>query len=81
MIAAGKLYISNYLEKILWKLSLQNRFFFQITNCQGFRNNQVNLYEFFLLGMQVQTKIWIIAKFWIMMFRINQVLLYLIFTG
>jgi hypothetical protein len=38
-------------------------FFFQIINYQGFRNNQVKWYEFFLLGTQVQTKIQIIANF------------------
>jgi hypothetical protein len=33
-------------------------------NYQSFQNNQVNLYEFFILGMYVPTKIPIIAKFY-----------------
>jgi hypothetical protein len=64
-----------YLFWIIWGELYKNcttgRFFFQVTNYQGFQNSQVDLYEFFLLGMQVQTKIWIITKFWI-----NRVLLY-----
>jgi hypothetical protein len=51
-------------------------FLFQITNYQGFWNNRVNLYEFFLLGTKVQIKILIIKKFVIIEFWINQVLLY-----
>jgi hypothetical protein len=65
MIDMWKLFISNYVGRIAWGLSLQGRFFFQITNYEGFWNSQVNLYEFFLLGMQVQIKIRIIVKFWI----------------
>jgi hypothetical protein len=66
MIVAGKLY-----ENYHYRTGL-----FQIMNCQGFQNNHVNLYEFFLLGMQVQTKIKITVKFLIIMeFRINEVLL------
>jgi hypothetical protein len=49
---------------------ITGRFFFQITIYQGFRNNQAHLYEIFLLGTQVRTKIGITVKF-----RINQVLL------
>jgi hypothetical protein len=30
--------------------SLQDRFFFQIMNYQGFQNKQVNLYELFFFG-------------------------------
>jgi hypothetical protein len=45
-------------------------------NYQGFQNNQLNLYEFFLLGDQVQTKIQIIVQFLIIQFKINQVLLH-----
>jgi hypothetical protein len=74
---AGKLFISNYLGRFVWKLSLQRRFFFRITNYQGFQNNQVNLYEFFLLDTYVETKIRIIAKFRTIEFRINQVLPYI----
>jgi hypothetical protein len=48
---AGKLFISNYLGRIIWKLSIQGQLFFRIMNYQGFRNNQVKLYELFLLGM------------------------------
>jgi hypothetical protein len=46
----------------LRKLPLQGKVFFQITNYQGFRNNQVNLYEFFLLGTYIQTTIRSIIK-------------------
>jgi hypothetical protein len=55
---------------------ITGRFFFQITIYQGFRNNQAHLYEIFLLGTQVQTKIRITVKFRIIKFQINQVLLY-----
>jgi hypothetical protein len=58
------------------EIIITRRFFFQITNYQGFWNNQVNLYEFFLLGTKVQIKILIITKFRIIGFWINQVLLY-----
>jgi hypothetical protein len=57
--------ISNYLGRVVRKLSLQGIFFFQITNYQGFRNNQEHLYK------SVRTKIRIVVKF-----RIKQVLLY-----
>jgi hypothetical protein len=69
--------ISNYLERTVCKLGIQGRFFFQTANYQGFRNNQVNLYGFFLLGVQLQTKIRISEIFSMTKeFRINQVLLY-----
>jgi hypothetical protein len=55
------------------KIITIGRFFFLIINYQGFRNNQVNLYDFFLLGTEVQTKIRIIAKLRILEFRINHV--------
>jgi hypothetical protein len=55
-IDAGKLFISNYFWIIVWKLSLQGRSFFHITNYQGFRNNQVNLHDFFLLGPKFKQK-------------------------
>jgi hypothetical protein len=58
------------------KIITTGQIFFRITNYQGFWNNQVNFYEFFLLGTWVQTKIRIIVKFLITEFRINQVLLY-----
>jgi hypothetical protein len=32
------------LGRIVWKFSLQGRFFFRITSYQGFLNNQVNIY-------------------------------------
>jgi hypothetical protein len=40
-------------------------------NYQGFQNNQVNLYEFFFLGTQLQTKIRNVSKFLILGFEIN----------
>jgi hypothetical protein len=61
----GKLFILSYLGRIVWKLSLQDKFFLQITNYQSFQNNQVNLYKFFFLGTWVQINIWNIMKFWI----------------
>jgi hypothetical protein len=48
-ILAGKLLISNYMGRIVRNLPLQDRFFVWITNYQGFWNNQLSLYEFFLL--------------------------------
>jgi len=66
----GKFYFENFLVGILnyvgrtvLKLSLQDRFLFRITTYQHFRNNKVNLYEFFFLGTQVQTKIQNITEF------------------
>jgi hypothetical protein len=50
IVDAGKLFIFNYLVRIVWKLSLQGTFFIRITNYQGFQNNRVNLYEFYLRG-------------------------------
>jgi hypothetical protein len=55
MIDAGKLFILNYLGRIVWKLSLQGSFFC-ITNYQGFQNNQVNVYEFFSLGLKLKLR-------------------------
>jgi hypothetical protein len=53
----GKLFISNYLGRFVWKLSVQGQFFFQITIYQGFTNNQVNLWGFFSpLGLKVKLK-------------------------
>jgi hypothetical protein len=71
-IDLGQLIILNYLGRIVWKLSLQGRFFVRIMNYKGFWNNQVNLFEFFLLG----TYIWIATKYWITERWFNQVLLY-----
>jgi hypothetical protein len=48
--------ILNHLVRIVWKLSLQGRFFFQITNYQGFQNKKVNLYEIFTLGLKFKLK-------------------------
>jgi hypothetical protein len=62
---------SKIFGRAIWKLSLQCRVFFLITNYQGFQNIQVNLYEFFVI------KISIIMKYWITEFQINQVLLYI----
>jgi hypothetical protein len=50
MLDVEKLFILNYMKRIEYKLSLQGRFFFQIMNYQGPQYNQVNLYEFFLIG-------------------------------
>jgi hypothetical protein len=51
-----------------------DRFFFQMTNYQGFQNNLVNVY---VLAISVQTKVKILRNFELQ-FWINQVLLYLI---
>jgi hypothetical protein len=51
---------------------------FLIMNYQSFRNDQVSLYEFPFLWMELQTKIWNILKFQITEFWINQVLLYVV---
>jgi hypothetical protein len=42
--------ISNYLGRIICKLSLQDRLFFWIIIYHGFWNNQVIFYAFFFVG-------------------------------
>jgi hypothetical protein len=63
--------ISNYSGRIVWKLSLQDRFFFQITNYQGFWNNQINLYEFFS-PWDVSLKYEIVRNFELQSFKLTR---------
>jgi hypothetical protein len=57
------------------KLSVQGRFFFQVSNYKGSRTNQVNVYEFFLLGRKFKLKFKLSHNF-NLYFQINYVLLY-----
>jgi hypothetical protein len=66
--------ILNYLGRSIWRLSLQDTFFFWITIYQGFWNNLVTKYVW-LFSLEHKLKIWNITKFRIIEFWINQVLL------
>jgi hypothetical protein len=56
---------------------MEDRFFFRITNYQGFLNNHAHLYEFFFLEHKFKIKFEIPRNFELWEFWINQVLLYI----
>jgi hypothetical protein len=70
----GSTYLWNVGQQLFYT-AVHPRRWFWTKNYQGFRNIQANLYEFSLLGTYVQTNFQIIAKFQIIEFRINKVLL------